>query len=160
MATESGTQTDPLITLSYLTKTLTPGVLQQTDTKIAENNSVLTAALTEQVNAFALQIDGKLAALETGGGGTSGTSTTYAVVSLNSGQTLLGGIGTEIMLRVGTAVCVASSSPGLIDMTDGSTLNNGTALVKNHLYMATIEDRGVKATAAVKVLVRGTYTVK
>ncbi|SMC45556.1 hypothetical protein [Papillibacter cinnamivorans] len=159
LAAESGSQTDPLITLSYLTDTLTPGILQQTDAKITSNNTLLTSALTEQINAFTQQMDTKIAAVQTGGQ-TPGTSSTYAVVSLNSGQTLTGTIGTEIMLRVGTAACVASSSPGLIDMTDGSTLNNGASLVKNHLYMATIENRGIKATAAVKVLVRGTYTVK
>ena len=40
------------------------------------------------------------------------------------------------------------------------TLNNGSALVQNHLYMMTIEGRGVRATAATtKLLVRGSYTV-
>ena len=40
-------------------------------------------------------------------------------------------------------------------------LGNGGALAANHLYMMTISDRGVKATAATtKVLVRGTYEVK
>ena len=64
------------------------------------------------------------------------------------------------MLRVGSAVCVASSAPGLIDETTAGTLNNGGALVQNHLYMMTIEDRGVRATAeTTKLLVRGGYTV-
>ena len=36
----------------------------------------------------------------------------------------------------------------------------GGALVQNHLYMMTIEGRGVKATAATtKLLVRGGYTI-
>ena len=62
--------------------------------------------------------------------------------------------------KVGTASCVASSTPGLIDSTAGNTINNGAALTKNHLYMATIEGRSVKATAAtVKVMVRGGYTI-
>ena len=40
------------------------------------------------------------------------------------------------------------------------TLESGKALVKNHLYMMTISDRGVRATAAtVKLLVRGGYTI-
>ena len=64
------------------------------------------------------------------------------------------------MLRIGTASCVSPSNPGLIDETSGGTLNNSGALVQNHLYMMTIEGRGVKATAAtVKVLVRGGYTI-
>ena len=84
----------------------------------------------------------------------------FVLVTMSSGQTLKGEVGTEVMLRVGTAVCTASSTPGLIDTTSAGTLNNGAALEKNHLYMMTIEDRGVKATAStVKVLVRGSYTV-
>ena len=70
-------------------------------------------------------------------------------------------IGCEVMLRVGTASVVSPSSPGLIDSTGGTTLDNGAGLTKNHLYMMTISDRGVKATAATtKLLVRGTYEVK
>ena len=64
------------------------------------------------------------------------------------------------MLRVGTATCVSPSSPGLIDETAASTLNNGGALVTNHLYMVTIDTRSVTATAATtKLLVRGSYTI-
>lgn len=69
------------------------------------------------------------------------------MVTLTSGQVLTGDIGCEVMLRVGTAVCVSPSSPGLIDETAATALNNGSALVQNHLYMMTIEGRGVRATA-------------
>ena len=79
---------------------------------------------------------------------------------LNEGQTLTGGVGCEVMLRVGSAVCVSPSDPGLVDETTASTLANGGALAQNHLYMMTIEGRGVRATAGtVKVLARGSYTV-
>ena len=111
-------------------------VLQKVDEKIAARNAQLT-------------------------GQSSGTSSAvFQVVTLSSGQTLTGDIGCEVMLRVGTATCVAPSTPGLIDETTAGTLNHGGALVQNHLYMMTIEGRGVKATAATtKLLVRGTYTI-
>ncbi|MCB6899110.1 hypothetical protein LI036_03120 [bacterium 210917-DFI.7.65] len=84
----------------------------------------------------------------------------FVLVTLSSGQTLKGEVGTEVMLRVGTASCAASSAPGLIDTTTAGVIDHGAALTKNHLYMMTIEDRGVKATAAtVKMLVRGSYTI-
>jgi hypothetical protein len=83
------------------------------------------------------------------------------VVTLSSGQKLNGTVGTEIMLRVGTATCVASSAPGIIDMNAGGTLNAGYPLVTNHLYMVTIDPRGIQATSSVvKVLVRGDYTIE
>ena len=101
-------------------------------------------------------------AQQTGGQVTSdsGPVSTFTVVTLSSGQVLKGDIGCEVMLRVGSAVCVSPSSPGLIDETSAGTLNNSGALAQNHLYMMTIENRGVKATAATtKLLVRGTYTI-
>ena len=64
------------------------------------------------------------------------------------------------MLRIGSAVCVSPSDPGLIDETTAATLANGGALVQNHLYMMTIDGRGVRATAGTtKVLARGSYSV-
>ena len=149
VAAEVGSSGDPLVTLSYLNDTYLSSILSKVDSKITARNAALTA-----------QIDQKIAA-SGGGTGSSGTAaSTFSVVTLSSGQTLTGDIGCEAMLRVGTAVCVAASSPGLVDETSGGTLAGGSALVKNHLYMMTIENRGVKATAAtVKLLVRGSYTI-
>lgn len=129
-AAEAGSADDPLVTLSYLNETFMDDIMDRVDEKIAQRDAQ------------------------------SGTASGFAVVTLSSGQTLVGDIGCEVMLRVGSAVCVASSAPGLIDETTAGTLNNGGALVQNHLYMMTIEDRGVRATAeTTKLLVRGGYTV-
>ena len=147
IAADAGSSSDPLVTLSYLNDTYLPAILAKVDGKISARNTAISA-----------QIDQKIAA--SGGASASGTAATFSVVTLASGKTLTGGIGCEVLLRVGTASCVAASSPGLVDETDGTTLSGGGALVKNHLYMMTVENRGVKATAAtVKVLVRGSYTV-
>ncbi|SFQ02667.1 hypothetical protein SAMN05216343_12123 [Oscillibacter sp. PC13] len=144
LAAEAGSSGDPLVTLSYLNDTFLNTVMAKVDQKIAARNSQIVQQLGGQTI--------------TSGGAAS--SATFTVVALSSGQTLTGDIGCEVMLRVGTAACVSPSSPGLIDETSGGTLNNGGALVQNHLYMMTIENRGVKATAATtKLLVRGGYTI-
>lgn len=136
----AGGSDDPLVTLSYLNDTFLGEILNKVDEKIAARNSQIVQQL--------------------GGAMGSSTSSTFTVVTLTSGQVLTGEIGCEVMLRVGAAVCVASSSPGLIDETTAGTLNNGGALAQNHLYMMTIEGRGVKATAATtKLLVRGSYSI-
>jgi len=141
-AVEPGSEKDPLVTLSYLNETYLNQIMAQVDAKIAQRNTVLSG-----------QVGGGVA-VPVGGG------SVFTVVTLSQGQTLYGTIGCEIMLRVGTAECVADSSPGLVDGTSGGTLNGGKALEQNHLYMATIENRGVRATAdTVKVLVRGGYTI-
>ena len=140
LAAEAGSEGDPLVTLSYLNDTFLDTILTKVDQKIAARNSQI--------------------AQELGGQSASGTALTFTVVTLSKGQVLTGDIGCEVMLRVGTASCVSPSSPGLIDESSASALNNGGALVQNHLYMMTIEGRGVQATAATtKLLVRGTYTI-
>ena len=138
LAVEPGSATDPLVTLSYLNDVFLGQIMTKVDQKIAARNAQLGISA---------------------GSGASAASN-FTVVTLTSGQVLTGDIGCEVMLRVGTAVCVSPSSPGLIDETAATALNNGSALVQNHLYMMTIEGRGVRATAGTtKLLVRGSYTV-
>jgi len=142
-AAEAGSSGDPLITLSYLNDVFLGTVMEQVDAKIALRNEDIAASIGAS-----------------SGGTSTGVSDTFTVVTLSQGQKLEGDIGCEVMLRVGSAVCVSASAPGLIDETSGETLNNGGALIKNHLYMMTIEGRSVKADAAtVKLLARGSYSV-
>lgn len=130
LAAEAGSDRDPLVTLSYLNDTFFGEIMGRVDQKIAERT------------------------------GQAGDSASFTVVTMSEGQALTGDIGCEVMLRVGSAVCVSPSDPGLIDETAGTTLAGGGALVQNHLYMMTIEGRGVRATAGTtKVLARGSYTV-
>ena len=137
-AAAGGSSQDPLVTLSYLNETFMDSIMERVDEKIAARNSQL--------------------GVSTGSG--DSTAATFTVVTLASGQVLTGDIGCEVMLRVGTATCVAPSTPGLIDESAATTLSNGAALVQNHLYMMTVEGRGVRATAATtKLLVRGSYTI-
>ena len=139
-ATEPGTDGDPLVTLSYLNETFLSTIMEKVDGKIEERNDELMQQIEEEQQ--------------------SQTTPTFQVVTLKYGQSLTGDIGCEAMLRVGTAVCVSPSAPGLIDETMASVLNNSEALVQNHLYMMTIEGRAIKATSTtVKLLVRGSYKI-
>lgn len=151
-ATGIGTENDPLVSLSYLQETFLPQILSGVDAMLEERDTQLIEHVDEAVAGVQ----------ESWPDSESGTTNrTFAVVTLSKGQKLMGEIGCEVMLRVGTAVCRAPSKPGLIDQTEGAAINDGDELVKNHLYMMTIEDRGVEATAkTVKVLVRGTYTIQ
>ena len=89
------------------------------------------------------------------------TGAAFEVVTLSKGQTLSCQVGCEIMLRIGTASASGPDSPVLVDTTSGTTLEDGGALVKNHLYMVTIVNNGLTASAdATKVLISGSYTVK
>ena len=143
-AAGAGTSGDPLVTQSYLNDTYYNTILKDVDSKIAARNTAMEGKIKDILKTSS----------------TGGEASVFTVVTLSRNQVLTGGIGCEVMLRVGTASCVSASAPGLIDTTGGGSINGGTALTKNHLYMMTIEGRGVKATAdTVKVLVRGSYTI-
>ena len=136
-AANTGSQTDPLVTKSYLDGPFLKQVQSLVD-------QAVNARKTE---------------LEQAAGQSSGN--VFKVVTLSKGQTLVGDVGCEVMLRIGTAACGTSDSVGLIDTTTGTNLGGGGSLVTNHLYMVTISTRSVTATSGtVKVLARGPYTVR
>ena len=90
-----GDESDPLVTLSYLTQTVTPNILKQVDEQAAKRQSELLAQLNTAIADYKMAVEG--------GGASGGTSASYSVVTLTSGQTLAMGVGCEVMLRVGTA---------------------------------------------------------
>ena len=155
-AAGAGSQADPLITLSYLNQTALPAVTEQVEGKAAAYQEELAGKLDQAIQQYTAKME-ELVGEETA----QQHNATYAVVTLKKDQVLKMDVGCEAMLRIGTAQCVSPSDPGLIDTTTGSALNNGKALEVNHLYMATITGRSIKATAnTTKVLIRGGYTIE
>lgn len=154
-ALAAGDQKDPLITLSYLTKTATPDILEQVEEQAEERQT----DLLEKFNAMIDEYKGALKEAEKEEEATQ-LSASYTVISLTNGQVMNLGVGCEVMLRVGSAKVSAATAPALIDVSTGGSLNNGENLAANHLYMATIPDRTITAAAdTVKILVRGEYSI-
>lgn len=158
LAADVGSQGDPLVTLSYLNDTFLGQIMDKVDQKLADRNKALQEELGREISQTERELFSQL-----GGGSASpsgGVAASYMAVELSAGQTLYGAAGCEVMLRSGSASCVSdnASTPGLVDSTTGGSINNGTALTKDHLYLMTAE-RGVKASGAVTLLVRGEYTV-
>ena len=148
----AGTSSDPLVTLSYLNEKFLPQILSEVDKKTASREQTLSSKLTEQVKSETQAFEQKYGA--SSGNTSGGTAMSFTVITLNQGQILYMGVGCE-------AMCVAASTPGLIDETSGAVLAGGLALQQNHLYMATVDSRGVQASAnSTKLLVRGNYSVQ
>lgn len=133
-ATTYGTQSDPLVTVSYLNQTLTPYMSGQFDSQLSQ-------AMDKLENDFTAAL--------------AGSAGTFRVVTLTSGQTLNGGAGCEILYRSGS--CTAASA--LVDVSSGSSVSSGASLTANHLYMTGDSGAAVKAGGSVTLLVRGTCTV-
>ena len=136
----AGSQSDPLVTLSYLTDTFTAQIMEKVDGLLAGRNAALNRELSD-----------KLAS-----GGTIGGA--YTAVTLTAGQTLYGEAGCEVLLRSGSARCVGTGSTGLVDTTSGGDLGSGGALTANHLYLMP-ESRGISTADGAVLLARGIYTI-
>ena len=149
----NGDKSDPLVTLSYLEDTAIPQVVDEVEKKTEVRQQELEKDFASQITQYKKEVQSMVSSGDSGGA-------SYTLVTLSSGQTMYLDVGCELMLRVGTAKVNAATSPALIDIATGGSINTGTSLTKNHLYMATIADRTITPTAAtVKLLVRGGYTI-
>ncbi len=144
----AGDENDPLVTLSYLEQTAIPQVVERVERSTADKQRALEKALEEQIEQYRQQT-------VQGGGAQAG----YVLVDLADGQVLHMEVGCEALLRVGGLQVSAADSPALIDLSSGGAVEPGAWLEKNHLYLSTIQGRSLVASGAVKVLVRGSYTV-
>ena len=126
-----GTLEDPLITYSYLEEVLTP-----------------------QLNGF---FDDRLSQAM----GETTESGVFELVSLDRGQRLMTSTGSEMILRSGSAAANGGTSPVLLDVTDGSALEQNAALQLNHMVLSPNTNNGLIAMSdEVEVLVSGTYSIR
>ncbi len=131
-ASNYGTSSDPLVTLSYLNEKLTPSLM---------------SSFQSQVNTAVNNLD-----KTTGGAGPAA----FEVLSLSKGQTLTGMVGCELLLRSGSASC----SGEIVDSTGGGTLKAGGAVSANHLYMVSQDGGGFTVSSAqATILIRGPYAI-
>ena len=90
------------------------------------------------------------------------SASTYEVVELSWGDALYAAGACDIMLRSGSAYCVApDASQGIADYTSGAEIYNYQYLTKNHMCLIPRGDgRGIIADAPVVfIMVRGDYTI-
>jgi len=87
---------------------------------------------------------------------------TYRPINVLQGQTLIGGEGTEIILRGGSAVAFSEVVDGLVNATAGTELFNGAAIPLNNILLVSRDDgRGVTITSeSAWLIVRGNYTIR
>ncbi len=151
-AATGGDQTDPLITLSYLTQVVKPELMSKVDDQVAANEQ-------ELLNKVNSAIDGYTKEMESALGGTTGDGAVYTLIELSKGELLCPVTGGEIMLRAGTAVVLSGSAPVLHNVTSGAAVGIGGSLQVNNLYVVPLEGAVISATTDCTVLVRGEFVV-
>ena len=183
IAAEYGSQEDPLVSLSYINNVLAPETLKKIDLAIFDKLVQANGELNAIVGNYTAQIESRIAAYEQQQSDPSSavsaelvdaiadaviakmgavpTQEKWEVVKIPKGKTMTFSVGGQVLLRIGSAVCVAPSSPGLINLTAGGELTDGKDLAKNSLYMITVDGRGLKASKEdATVVAIGKYTIK
>lgn len=149
----AGTESDPLVTKSYIEQWVTPSLTEKASEDAQSQLETMTSALQGEL--AELKKDMESGSIVTGGSGGQ-----YQLISLIKGEQLSLDLGTQVVLRIGTATISATSFPALVDLTNGDSLSNGDSLTANHLYLSTIEGRVITATSAsTKIMVYGGYQV-
>ena len=174
LAAEYGTQSDPLVSLSYITDVFRPNLLKQAEnegkTRAAEVQSTVRR-FDEQINAKVNEftdrntaqvdntmIDSVAAKVKTQIPQPIANAP-FTILTLSSGKILNLSSGCEVLVRSGDAICHANESPAMIDMTTGGALVSGNILSANHLYLNSGNGRTIRAKNAVTILVRGKYSL-
>lgn len=172
-AAEPGTEGNPLVSQDYVDKKINDQaakIVELTDklNALAKGETVQIApADTDGLNTQLVELNKKVTQLTR----TLNTANTkikfmeqyakFSPVEVKAGQQLIGGEGTEIILRSGQAKAIAFKNASIADVTTGRDLQDGGALLYNHLLFISRDDgRGFNATTDVWVLVKGPYTIK
>lgn len=144
---EAGSANDPLVTKSYVDSQIAAissgGNLSKLENTVKAQEEMINV-LTQEMNALKKQ-----------------GSSSYTVVTVPAGSSITGMQGTEIIVRSGSGIVLASNGGGLQDMTEGTDLLGGSEVPKYHLVIIPREDgRGIYATKDLIVMVRGGYNIQ
>lgn len=136
--------TDPVITLSYLNDVFIPQIKQDIlQTILAQDSAEPPSLPAEQPQEI--------------------LDSSYDVIEISYGQTVLATDCLEVILRPGGEVaCVSANDMGLCDVTAGTDIFNGQPLANNHYVIISRADgRGVICTSEkAYLLVRGGYEIE
>lgn len=172
VAAEYGSDSDPLITKSYLEQVLTPSIISSADSTIKNQTNSYQSAMERKIIELSQAIDNKVASLAANlakddefakkvanAGGVSSNSGNWEVLEVDANSFLKLGLNTEIIIQRGSATCIESAGTGLTDLSGGSVLCADESLSINHRYIATTKGSGFKAKETVTVLVDGEYSI-
>ena len=88
------------------------------------------------------------------------TATSYTPVSVGIGQAIIGGEGTEIILRSGKAIGYCPGENGMVNITTGYEVYNGDNILQNHMLIVPRDDgRGALVVADAWFMVKGDYKI-
>lgn len=173
IAAEYGSQSDPLVTLSYIEQVLLPKAKEDVDDMVKDALEDYEDDLSDQTKSVEKYIDKKLRSFASGDvdealveeiakaisdqmDAAAPTNAPWAVVEVPAGYRVVCQTGVQVILRAGQASCGGS----LVDLSNGEGLADGGALVANHLYAADGQGNAVFTAQGCTLLISGGYTVQ
>ncbi len=144
---------DPIISLSYLRDIFKVEMMDEIDSRFAELEKKINSSSGEVQSAETTPAESSPSASQ---------GDLYEVVELGLGDALYSATACDIILRAGSASCIAPDpTQGISDLTDAVEIYNGMSLTKNHLCLIPRGDgRGVLAESdSVFLMIRGDYTI-
>lgn len=173
IAAEYGSQSDPLVTLSYIEQVLLPQAKKDVDQQVEDSMEDFEDLLNAKNKDVQKYIDKKLRSFASGDvdealveviaalileeGETSSVSNApWAVITVPAGATVVCEPGVQAVLRSGQA----SSTALLVDLSNGEDLTAGKALALNHMYVTDASGEGFFTAQGCTVLISGGYTVQ
>ncbi len=179
IAAEFGSQNDPLVTLSYIEEVLLPKSKEDVDEQIQdaledfedtvdESNSDIRSYIDRKLRSFAsgkvdddlIEAIAQIIVEQQEELTPAVQELSWAVIQVPAGYTVVCDVGAQAILRSGQAVCVAAGTPGLIDLSNGESLENGGTLLANHLYTVDRDQRSIYAVQDTTLLIAGSYIVQ
>ena len=128
----------------------------QISTEMAAVQQELESAIQQADPASQSVIDRVVQAAVAQVGGNGGTSNQWRSVTVPAGQSLLGSVGCQVILRSGSASCYS----GMVDLSSGGKILHGDSVAQNNLYLVGTEGCGFTATAECTALVCGSAAVQ
>ncbi|MGV8146109.1 MAG: hypothetical protein ACLKAK_05880 [Alkaliphilus sp.] len=123
----------------------------------SEGDPLVTLSYVEQrMEQMQFYIDEKVAE-----SGRNRTATTFEVIEVKAGQTLIAGEGTELIIRGGKAAAITSELGGLSDVTAARDILSDELIPANHLIIIPRDDgRGLKANTDLFIMIKGAFSIE
>lgn len=137
-----GSEVDPLITKSYFEEQVLPDLQSDVNASAEQEVDRLMTELSEELEILRGQVQSA----------TVGGTGQYEVVTLNKGDSISLTLGTQVLVRSGQGKAVSSENPSFVNVTQGNTLNSGSNLVVNNLYLASATGRSISISSDNTVL--------
>lgn len=135
IAADPATESDPLITKSYVEQVVLPDIYNYIDMKTQQSSS-----------------DSNSSGFDS-----------FKVVAVSPGKKVICDAGTELILRMGQATIIGSARGGLADVTAGADLASGAAVPSNHHLIVPLSDsRGIAINTPddALVMIKGSYKIQ